>query len=228
MLSTKSTFFILLLSLLGLTGLQSCDDGVITFTGGSARVRVFNAQLKGSSMVVEIDTQVRVNSLTNGETSPDFSLTSGLYHSFFCQSSSDSSANGIIASQRYMFADDATYLLVVHGWNITDFMNPVPEISVSPLPTKSALRVINATDTVSCSVSIDTNVVVKLADIQSFTNLYTFDPGTYVVYTNNIYANAEVDHQSFSFEPGKVYDLIVYDAPLGNGLTQRVLLREVK
>ncbi len=206
----------------------ACNNGVITFTGGNARIRVFNGQVKSASMSVAIDTLLTIAGLANGELSNDISLTSGLYHSFLCRSLSDTSVLGVLANQRYMFADNASYTMVVHGSNITDFLRPVLDSTQSPFPSKAAIRIINATDTAVCNVHVDTVLINDVpADIQSATRLFAVTPGRFEVYTTNHYAQSEIEHRNFNFIAGRVYNLIIYDAMEEDGIVQKVKLIEV-
>ncbi len=205
-----------------------CYDGVITFTNGNASVRIFNGQTKSAAMTVEIDTQLQIASLANGTVSEQFSLSSGLYHSFFCQSTTDSTTLGIIANQRYMFADNAKYTMVVHGLDFTDFVKPVLDSSVSPFPSKAAIRIINATDTSICNVFVDTiKINDKPADIQTATRLFAAPPGIYTITTYNSYSNAEIDHRSVNLVADRCYNLIIYDAVGKSGVLQKVAFLDI-
>ncbi len=228
LISTATRFVMLGLCALISVWTLSCNDGVITFTGRTARVHIFNGCVKSASIDVYVDTLLQFPQLANGTMSSDLSLSSGVYHSFLCRKPSDTTLSGIIASQRYVLADDASYTVIVRGQVISDFIKPVLDSSVSPFPAKAALRIINATDTVFCDVKVDTIKINDIvADVQTSSRLYSVPPGKNVVSTLDVYNEAVIDHQTIDFQAGKVYHLFVYDAWSGSTVIRKVKIVEV-
>ena len=222
--STLSSSWVALF-VVALSGLfvAGCADGVVTFTGGSSSVRIFNAQTKTVGMHVEIDSVRRFVNLAPGQLTEFTSVTSGVFHIFKCQSASDSSIGGLIVTQRYMFGDGAAYTMVVRGSTITDFIKPIVDSAESPFPAKAAVRIINATDTTYCDVYANgTKINSIVAEVQSAGRLFPVDPGPVVFETRDVYNSTVVSRDTMTIESGHSYHLFVYDNREASGVQRKV------
>lgn len=188
-----------------------CDDGVVTFTGGSSKIRIFNAQTKSVGMRVSVDSVETFSNLASGVLSDAFTVSSGVFHMVRCQSTTDSAISGLIASQRYIFGDGASYTMVVRGSRITDFIKPVLDSSSSPFAGSSAVRIINATENYVDVYVNGTKLNDIVADVQSAGRLFTAAPGTTTIEVRDADTKATLASASASFEAGYAYHLFVYD-----------------
>ena len=188
-----------------------CNDGVVTFTGGSSTIRIFNAQTKAEAMTVSVDSVVTFNSLASGVLSDEFRVSSGVFHIVRCQSTTDSAISGLIASQRYIFGDGASYTMVVRGSRITDFIKPVLDSSLSPFAGNSAVRIINATENYVDVYVNGTKLNDIVADVQSAGRLFAAATGTTTIEVRDADTKATLASVSTSLEAGYAYHLFVYD-----------------
>ena len=172
---------------------------------------------------MKIDSVMRFSRLRNGDLTDRVSVSSGVFHLFQCQSSSDSSLAGLIVTQRYMMGDGASYTMVVRGSGITDFIKPVLDSAISPFADKAALRIINATDTSYCDVYVN-NVKINgiVAEAQSASRLYPVEPGRVICETRDHYNSTTIHTDTISLNTNTCYHMFVYDAITGAG-TQRTV-----
>lgn len=188
-----------------------CNDGVVTFTGGSSKIRIFNAQTKAAGMSVSVDSVGTFSNLASGVLSDAVTVSSGVFHIVRCQSTSDSTISGLIASQRYIFGDGASYTMVVRGSRITDFIKPVLDSSLSPFAGNSAVRIINATENYVDVYVNGTKLNDIVADVQSAGRLFAAAAGTTTIEVRDADTKATLASVSTSLEAGYAYHLFVYD-----------------
>jgi hypothetical protein len=188
-----------------------CDDGVVTFTGGSSKIRIFNAQTKAAGMSVSVDSVGTFSNLASGVLSDAVTVSSGVFHIVRCQSTSDTTISGLIASQRYIFGDGASYTMVVRGSRITDFIKPVLDSSLSPFAGNSAVRIINATENYVDVYVNGTKLNDIVADVQSAGRLFAAATGTTTIEVRDADTKATLASVSTSLEAGYAYHLFVYD-----------------
>ncbi|MFM8569462.1 MAG: DUF4397 domain-containing protein [Candidatus Kapaibacterium sp.] len=203
----------------------SCSDGVVTFTGGVATVRIFNAQTKAMGMNVEIDSVRRFVDLAPGRMTEFTQVSSGVFHVFTGQSSTDSGIGGRIVNQRYMLGDGAAYTMVVRGSTITDFIKPVLDSAVSPFASKAAVRIINATDTTYCDVYANgTKINGIVAEVQSAGRLFPVEAGRVVFETRDVYKGTIVSRDTLDIQAGHAYHLFVFDKREGSSVVRKVTI----
>lgn len=212
-----------------------CNDGIVEFPEGKARVRIFNAQVKSDSMSIILDSAKAGLPLASGEISQDFELASGYYHSFEIRKPGDTTATGRLAFQRYLFADKQPYTLIVRGNTITDFFKPIIDTLQSPFTGMAALRVINTTQDMFVRLKLiyapkDTIIPgTNVVDAQTARSLVAVSAGNPIVQLINDDNGQLVEaEKQITFQNGKCYHLFVYDTKVNNAIIQQWKCIEVQ
>ncbi|MCX8051651.1 MAG: DUF4397 domain-containing protein [Chlorobi bacterium] len=211
------------------TVLVGCTDGVVTFTGGTAYVRVFNAQTKTGPLRIVADSADVVRSLDVGQFSEPISVPSGTYVLLEAYSTTDTTPVRI-ASQRYVMADGQSYTIVVRGATITDFLRPIVDTTQSPFADRAAIKIVNASEETFVTVEAnDAPLALPIVDAQTILPLVPLDAGNVRLRVLDADRNIPIGTDStVVLERGKCYYLFVHDVRIGASVEQRWFLREVQ
>lgn len=227
--ATRTSRNVLSAVILGALLLTSCQDGVVTFTGGTALVRVFNAQTKTGALRLVVDSATVLESLANGALSNTIAVPSGTY--VLVETYGEELAAPIrIASQRYVMADRQSYTIVVRGATITDYLRPIVDTSRSPFPDHAAIKVINATEeTFVTVIANDSTLGESIVDAQTVMPFVPAATGTMRIGVLDADRNTPISADStVVLERGVCYYLFVYDIRTGSATTQRWFLWKVQ
>jgi hypothetical protein len=227
--ATWSSRYLLSAALAGVLSLMACKDGVVTFTGGTASLRVFNAQTKTGALDIVADSVRVLSALGNGILSNSFNVPSGTYVLLEAYSAEPNQTLRI-ASQRYVMADKQSYTIIVRGATITDFLRPIVDTVTSPFPDQAAIKVINATEETFVSLLANDSVLgTPIVDAQTVMPFARHAPGTFRLRVLDSDRNEPIGADStVVLERGACYYLFVYDLPSGSSLVQRWFLWKVQ
>ncbi len=209
--------------------LLSCQDGVVTFTGGTAMVRIFNAQTKVSSIDLIVDSVRVINQLVPGALSNVVQVPSGAYVLIEAYGAESTSPQRI-ASQRYVMADKQSYTIVVRGQTITDFLRPIVDTLVSPFSDYAAIKIINATEETFVTVTAnDSTIGFPIVDAQTVMPYVPVPSGSIRISVRDVDRGVPIATDStVVLERGACYYLFVHDVPGGSNAIQRWLLWKVE
>ncbi|MDW8074512.1 MAG: hypothetical protein RMK00_01900 [Bacteroidota bacterium] len=217
----------ILIALLSIVQLNSCSEGVVTFTGGTATVRVFNAQTKTGQIKLYADSAEVITALPDGTLSSEFSIPSGRYVLF--EAFSQDSPRIRLAAQRYVMADKQSYTLVIRGASITDFFRPIVDTLVSPFSGRAAIKIINASEDAYIQVLANGETVgVPVVDAQTILPFVPIEGGQYTISIGDVDTQQKVGNDStVVLKPGECYYLFVFDYRSGSQVAQRWFIRKV-
>lgn len=203
----------------------SCNEGVVTFTGGASYVRFVNAQTKISGAIrIVIDSVTVFDQLEAGRVSRSFAVPAGKYVQLEVYSAD--SAHVRLASQRYMMAENQAYTVVVRGMVITDFLRPIVDTLASPLPNTAALKIINATEDEIVMLHIrDTSLI---APPQSITHFATIEPGDVTMRLTTLDSTSIGEPKNLELSSEKCYYIFVYDTLKGAHIEHRWFVWQVQ
>ncbi|MCX7929484.1 MAG: DUF4397 domain-containing protein [Chlorobi bacterium] len=221
---------ILIVALITLSFLTGCNDGVVTFAGGTAYVQVFNAQTKTSvPLRIIADSAVIVRSLSTGEFSQTFAVPSGTYVLLEAYTTGDTAAQRI-ASQRYVMADGQSYTVLIRGEVITDFLRPIVDTVVSPFPDRAAVKIINASEETFATIEAnDTAIGLPIVDAQTILPLVPVQEGSVRFRVRDIDRNVLIGTDTtVVLERGKCYYLFIHDIRVNGNVQQRWFIRNVQ
>lgn len=207
--------------------LVACNEGVVTFTGGTATVRLFNGQTRTGTLEVFIDSARVLSALAPAQLSEPAQVPAGTYVLF--EAYSADSAHVRIASQRYVLADGQSYTIVVRGATITDFLRPIIDTLQSPFPDRAAVKVINATEETFVTLMVeDSTVGLPIVDAQSVVPFAPAPTGRVRVQLRNADTDQPIGSDTtVVLERGACYYVFVFDERSGTAVQQRWFIRKV-
>lgn len=223
-----SSRFVLIFGVILSIAVASCTEGVITFTGGSARVRLFNAQTKAGAVHLLVDSVRIVSALVNGAMSGEFNVPSGLYVLF--EAYSADSIQQRLASQRYVMADGQSYTMILRGATITDFFRPILDTVVSPFTSKAAVKIINITEETFVTVKAnDTMLGLPIVDAQTVLPFVPVETGNVRFHLLDADSGQPIGNDTtVVLNSDSCYYLFVYDERHDGKVVQRWYLRHVQ
>lgn len=223
-----STRFVLSALLCTAVFILGCQEGVVTFTGGTAYVRLFNAQTKTDVVMLFADSVPRIESLAPGTTSSPITVPSGTYVLLDVWSTSDTALR--IASQRYVMADGQSYTLIVRGRTITDYFRPIVDTAKSPFPGSAAVKIINVSEETFVTVKANNSPLgMPVVDAQTALPFARLEAGTVRLSVLDADRNVTIGSDStVVLEAGQCYYLFVHDFRSGTEVVQRWFLQKVQ
>lgn len=223
-----SSRFVLSIGLILSIAIAGCTEDVVTFAGGVARVRLFNAQTKTGAVHLFVDSVRTVSALANGEISSEFTVPAGLYVLFEVYGTD--SIQQRLASQRYVMADGQSYTLIVRGATITDFFRPIVDTIVSPFTSKAAVKVINITEETFVTVTAnDTILGLPIVDAQTVLSFIPLEGGSVRFHLLDADNGQPIGNDTtVVLSTGSCYYLFVYDERQDGKVVQRWYIRHVK
>lgn len=226
--ATWSSRFVLSTLLCAAALMSGCQDGVVTFTGGTAYVRLFNAQTKTDAVTLFADSVRRIELLPPGIASSAITVPSGTYVLLDVRSASDTAQR--IASQRYVMADGQSYTIIVRGRTITDFFRPIVDTAQSPFAGKAAVKIINVSEETFVTVNANGSPLgLPVVDAQTVLPFTSLEAGTVQLSVLDADRNVAIGSDStVVLEAGQCYYLFVHDYRSGTEVLQRWFLRKVQ
>ncbi|RMF35292.1 MAG: DUF4397 domain-containing protein [Chlorobiota bacterium] len=222
-----SSRFVLNILLCAAALTEGCQDGVVTFTGGTAYIRLFNAQTKTNAVTLYADSVRRIELLLPGMTSSAITVPSGTYVLLDVRSASDTAQR--IASQRYVMADGQSYTVIVRGRTITDFFRPIVDTAQSPFAGRAAVKIINVSEETFVTVNANGSPLgLPVVDAQTVLPFTSLEAGTVRLSVLDADRNVTIGSDStVVLDAGECYYLFVHDVRSGTEVMQRWFLRKV-
>jgi hypothetical protein len=213
--------------IVSLIGLSSCSNQEsVSFVSGSGRFRVFNAQTRTNTVNIEVDSIPVISQLIRGSLSEATSVDSDYGREIAVDFiGGDTTFN--IPRQRYVFAKDQSYTIVLQGNTIAGFMKPIIDTTQSPFGQDPAIRIINATESKYILIALDQDTLTgSETEFGSSTQLFRFRTGTFEIKSFDTETDETLAKLTASLQAGKCYHLFLYDTRQ-SGISQELKLVEV-
>lgn len=224
MISCKQTIFLRLnpneltmnillsVSLALLLILSSCtNQESVSFVTGSAKIRVFSAQTRTDLVNIQLDSVEVISSLNRGNLSLSAEVDSDYGREIAADFiGGDSTFN--IPRQRFVFANNQSYTVVLNGNTIAGFMKPIIDTTISPFGQEPAIRIINTTESKYVLVSVNQDTLSKNEiEFGSNTQLFKTKAGTFGITAFDTENNDTLTTITSTLQAGKCYHLFLYD-----------------
>lgn len=207
--------------------IAGCTEGVVTFTGGTATLRLFNAQTKSPLVRFVVDSIIVQENIGIGELSNPIQVNSGNYHSFEVRSYDTSISKAKLAFQRYVLADNQSYTLPVRGSTITDYSKVIIDTAKSPFDGFSAVKIINMCEDVSVAMVID-GKVERFVDLQTTASFSKVSSTSGSLIIRDEFEQQIGDSMNLSnFLPDKCYYIFVFDSIVSGKKSQKYFLKQM-
>jgi len=206
--------------------LNSCNDGVVTFTGGNSKVRFLYLSSRTSTATVYYGSNILFENAQHGKPTTYSTFPAGLEQTIEVRDKADSTIYfQKFKPQKYVFAIDANYTIIATGSDRPLYLYSLDSL-VSPVAGKPTIRFINVSDSVlSASLKLNSVPYFKNGIEQNDMSKYlTEAPGgnvTIEALDNDF--NKVVATTNTTFQNDKVYYVLLYNKPNSKQLEVSVI-----